>query len=237
MMLPTPHIERPWLAVEVRSGENVPTLETARAHAWSTFIAIGAPLTLAVVEMFHPHPHDLLNINVQRWLAVHYAQLVLFPLAALSQLLLMRGKSGYAAGLCRIAMFVFGVSYVAFDTAAGLVTGVLARAAQASGTPELWRGPLMVIWTHAVIGGSSDGAPVLAVIGTIAWLVGSLAAAYAIRRSVRSWWPTVFLGLSAFGLLVFRTHAWPGGPISFGALAFAAAIVASTDRRQSSSSR
>jgi hypothetical protein len=74
-------------------------------------------------------------------------------------------------------MFVFGVSYVAFDTAAGVVTGVLVRAAHATNAPEQWRGPLLAIWAHAVIGGSSDGAPLLAVLGTTAWLVGSLAAA------------------------------------------------------------
>ena len=234
----TPHIERPWPAVEVRSGVDVSTTQMVRsAHAWLSLFTIGAPLTLAVVEIFHPHPHDLLNVDDQRWLMVHYAQLVLFPLAALSQMLLIRGRTGYAAGVCRIAMFIFGVSYIAFDTAAGLVTGVLARAAHASGTPELWRGPLMAIWTHAVIGGSSDGAPVLAVMGTTAWLVGSLAAACAVQRSVHPWWPTVFLALSAFGLFVFRTHAWPGGPISFGALAVAAAIVTWEDLHQSPSSR
>jgi hypothetical protein len=187
--------------------------------------------------MFHPHPHDLLNIDQQRWLMVHYAQLALFPLAALSQTLLIRGRTGYAAGLCRIAMFVFGVSYVAFHTAAGVVTRVLVRAAHATNAPEQWRGPLLAIWSHAVIGGSSDGAPLLAVLGTTAWLVGSLAAAVVARPAGHSWWPSAFLTMSAFGLLAFRTHAWPGGPVTFGALAVAASIIQQEAQRLALASR
>jgi hypothetical protein len=49
---------------------------TARAFA------VGAPLALAIVELFHPELHDLLRIDVQRWMSVHYAQLMLFLLAA-----------------------------------------------------------------------------------------------------------------------------------------------------------
>jgi hypothetical protein len=238
MVSSMPQFERQWPAVEVRSGDLVSTKTASHgSHDWSTLVSIGAPLILAVVEMFHPHPHDLLNIDAQRWLMVHYAQLALFPLAALSQILLIWGITGYAAGVCRIAMFVFGVSFVAFDTAAGLVTGVFVRAAYASGTPELWRGPLLAIWTHAVIGGSPDGAPVLAVLGTIAWLVGSLAAAIAVWRPWSSWWPSAFLIVSSFGLFVFRTHAWPGGPITFGALAAASSIVQWDRRHRTRASR
>ena len=223
----TRHIERPWPAVEVGNSDDDSTTEMAHQHvcSWATAVAIGAPLTLAIVEMFHPHPHDLLKLDQRRWLMVHYAQLALFPLAALSQMLLIRGRTGYAAGLCRFAMFVFGVSYVAFDTAAGLVTGVLVRAAYASNAPEQWRGPLLAIWTHAVIGGSSDGAPLLAVLGTTAWLTGSLLAAFIVRRAGSSWLPVVCLGVSALGLSVFRTHAWPGGPVTFGSLALAAGLI------------
>jgi len=187
--------------------------------------AIAAPLALAVVELFHPHPHDLLQIDLSRWMFVHYAQIALFPLAALAESTLVAGTPGLAAQICRVAMFVLAVSYVAFDTAAGVVTGVLVQAAHASGESEAWRAPIAAIWDHAVVGGSRDGAPALAVIGTMAWLVGIIAAAVACRRNTRSWLPIVALSVSAFGLFVFRTHAWPGGPLTFGALALAAATM------------
>jgi hypothetical protein len=188
--------------------------------------AVGAPLALAIVELFHPHPHDLLGVDLRRWMVVHYAQIALFPLAAAAECVLVAGIPGTAAARCRAAMFVFAVSYVAFDTAAGVVTGVLVQAGHASGEPDAWRRPaIQAIWNHAVIGGSSDGTPALAVIGTMAWLVGTLAGAAACRRAGRSWLTTAALVVSAFGLFVFRTHAWPGGPITFGALAAAAALI------------
>jgi hypothetical protein len=202
--------------------------------------AIAAPLALAVVELFHPHPHDLLQIDLSRWMAVHYAQIALFPLAALAESRLVAGAPGVAAGLCRVAMFVFAASYVAFDTAAGVVTGVLVQAAHTTGDPEAWRAPIAAIWDHAIVGGSSGGTPVLAVTGTIAWLVGTLAASFACRRAGCSWPPIAALIVSAFGLFVFRTHAWPGGPVTFGALAFATAAVfreSSRGRSPTSSSR
>jgi hypothetical protein len=138
--------------------------------------------------------------------------------------------SGYAAALCRTAMFAFAVSYIAFDTAAGVVTGVLVGAARATNSPDAWRAPVLAVWNHTVVGGNSDGAPALAVIGTTAWLIGSLSAGVAVRRAGHSWLPVVLLIVSGLGLLVFRTHAWPGGPLTFGALALAAAAIAREDR-------
>jgi hypothetical protein len=187
--------------------------------------AVAAPLALAIAELFHPHPHDLLHVDLQPRMAVHCTQLALFPLAGLAECALVAGLRGVAAAVCQAAMFVFAVSYIAFDTAAGIVTGVLVQAAQTSDAPDAWRPAIQAIWNHTVIGGSSDGTPALAVIGTLAWLVGTLGAAVACRRASRSWLAPAALVASAFGLLIFRTHAWPGGPVTFGALAVAAALM------------
>jgi hypothetical protein len=186
-------------------------------------LVVGAPLALAVVELFHPHPHDVFQLDLQTWLVVHYLQLPLMPLAALAMTALVRGRPGLAAGVCRVGMFVFGVTYTAFDVAAGLVTGVLVKAAHAAGTPESWRAPVMEVWRHPVIGGAPGTVPVFAVLGAVAWLVGALGAAAAVRRAGCSWPPVVLLVVSGLGLTVFRTHAWPGGPLTFGGLAAAAA--------------
>jgi hypothetical protein len=74
---------------------------------------VGMPLLLAAVELFHRHPGDLLSVDVKTWLAVHYAQIFLFPLSALALVMLVHDRTGIAAGICRVAMFVFAVSYVA----------------------------------------------------------------------------------------------------------------------------
>src|SRR5437773_5592400 len=143
-----------------------------------TTLIIGAPLLLATVELFHPQVGDLLNLDTKTWLVVHYAQIPLFALSALAVALLVRGLAGVAAAICRVAMFVFAVSYVAFDTAAGVVTGLLVNAAQKSGMPEAWRVPIDVVWTHPIVGGSPFiSAPFLAVLGSVAWSIGAVSAA------------------------------------------------------------
>jgi hypothetical protein len=194
-----------------------------RQQVLVTVLVFGAPLALAILELFHPHPHDVFDLDLQTWLVVHYLQMPLMPLAALAAVVLVRGRSGFDAAICRVGMFTFAVTYTAFDTAAGIVTGVLVKAAHATGTPEAWRAPVMEVWTHPILGGAPGSVPLLAVLGAVAWLVGALAAAVAVRRAGCSWPPVVLLVVSALGLVVFRTHAWPGGPVTFGSLAAAAA--------------
>ena len=186
-------------------------------------LIVGAPLLLAVAELFHPQPHDLLDLEVHVWLAVHYAQLALFPLSALAIAMLVRGRTGIAAAVCRAAMFIFAVSYTAFDTAAGVVTGILVEAAHASGVPDAWRAPIDAVWSHPIVGGSPlIAAPFLAVLGAVALSVGTVAAALSLKRGGHSWAPVVLLALSGFGISIFKTHAWPGGPLTFGGMAVAA---------------
>jgi hypothetical protein len=187
----------------------------SRRSAAEIAFLVGAPAALGLLELFHPHPHDLFQLDLTRWLTVHYVQLALFPLAALALVTTIRGQRGSAAVICRLAMLVFAICYTAFDTAAGIVTGVLVQAGEASGTPEAWREPVMTIWNHPILGGGPGSPPVLAVAGTLAWLVGALAAALVVRRSGAPWPAVALFAASAFGLLVFRTHAWPGGPITF----------------------
>jgi len=86
-------------------------LHRRQAPLESTLI-VGAPLLLAIVEAFHPQPHDLLHLDLHRWLAVHYAQISLFPLSALGRAWLIRGQTGIAAMISRVALFVFGTGGV-----------------------------------------------------------------------------------------------------------------------------
>jgi hypothetical protein len=194
----------------------------------------GFPMLLTVVELFHPHPGDLLNPDVQTWLVVHYIQILLLPLSAVAMAALVRGRADIGAVLCRVAMFIFAVSYISFDTAAGVVTGIIVKAAQASGTPDAWRAPIDAVWAHPIMGGSPlIPAPFLAVLGSVALSVGAVAAAVSLKRSGSSWAPVVLLALSSFGIAIFKTHPWPGGPLTFGELAVAAAWLQPEHARQS----
>jgi len=190
-------------------------------------LVVGAPLLLAILEVFHPHPGDLLKLDVRTWLVVHYLQIPLFPLVALAVAMLLRGRTDIAAALSRVALFVFGVSYTAFDTAAGVVTGILVKAARASDNPDAWRPAIEAVWTHPVVGGSPMMAPppFLAVLGSVALSLGAVTAAISLKRAGSSWAPVTLLALASFGLGIFKTHAWPGGPLTFGGLAIAGAWV------------
>jgi len=196
-------------------------------------LVVGAPALLAIVEVFHPQPDDLLTIDLTFWLAVHYAQIALFPLLALAVAWLVRGQAGVAATLCRVAMFVLGASWTAWDAVAGVSIGLLSRAARRSGAPEAWRAPIDAIWLDPITGGATALLPVL---GSVALSVGAVAAAVVLRRSGHSWGPLAVLVISTFGIAVFGTHAWPGGPLTFGGMAIAAAWLlreqATLDRRQ-----
>jgi hypothetical protein len=146
-------------------------------------------------------------------------------LSALGMTALVRGYKGLAPGVCRVAMFVFAASYIPFDTAAGVATGVLVQASRASTDPAAWRPAVEAIWAHPVVGGSGaiSPPPLLAVLGTLAWALGGMAAVIALKRDRHTWAPCLLLLGSAFGLLIFKTHAWPGGPFTFGGLAIATA--------------
>jgi CheY-like chemotaxis protein len=81
----------------------------SRRPAWIFALSVGAPLLLAVVELFHPHPGDVLSLDVQTWLAVHYAQILLFPLSALAVTALSRNLV-----FTLLVLLVAGVAWIAF---------------------------------------------------------------------------------------------------------------------------
>jgi hypothetical protein len=184
-------------------------------------LIVGAPLLLAVIELFHPRPHDLLRLDVKKWLVVHFAQIAFFPLSALAMAWLIRSRTGTAATVSRVALFIFAVGWTAWDSVAGVATGILLRAAHASGSPETWRAAIDAVWLNPIMGGAP--APLFAIIGAVALSLGAVSAAITLKRAGHSWAPLVLLGISSFGITVFKTHAWPGGPLTFGGIAIASA--------------
>lgn len=186
----------------------------------AAFVA-AAPAALAVIEIFHPHPHSWWSLDVQTWMTVHYVQVPLFALSALALARLVRPRTDMEAQLCRIALFVFALCFMVFDTAAGLVVGSLVEAAHASGRPGAWQAPIEAVWTHPVFGGTSR--PLLALVGRLALSVATVSAAMSLYRSGRPWWPVLLLALSGCVMYVLPGHSWPGGPLTFGAMAVAIA--------------
>lgn len=196
--------------------------QAQRVRMRKGLLAAAAPAALATLEFFHPHPgHDLLTLDVRTWLTVHYIQLPLFALSALSVAALVDAQTGIPARLCRAALFVFALCFVVFDTAAGLVVGSLVEAAHASATPEAWQAPIHVVWAHPVFGGTNR--PLLALLGRMALSVGTVSAAVSLYRAGHSWPPVLLLALAGCVMYVFPGHSWPGGPLTFGSMAVAIA--------------
>ena len=118
-----------------------------------------------------------------------------------------------------VALFVFAASWTAWDAVAGVTTGILVQAAQHSGTPDAWTAPIEAIWLHPIMGGT--GSPLLAILGSVALSIGAVAAGVVLKRAGHGWVPIVILAISSFGIAIFKTHAWPGGPFTFGGIAIA----------------
>jgi hypothetical protein len=142
-------------------------------------------------------------------------------LSALAMARLVRAQTDPFALISRMALFVFALCFVVFDTAAGIVVGSLVQVAHASGTPEAWRAPIQAIWTHPILGGTDS--PLLAIAGRLALSVATVAAAVPLKRAGRPWTPVVLLALSGCVMDIFHSHSWPGGPVTFGGIALAAA--------------
>ncbi len=104
-------------------------------------VLLGTPLALAVLEILHPQPVGIDEHIEQagRFLAFHVIQLPLIGLVALAVYLLTLGLEGRAASLSRWAAAVFAIFYGAYDTVAGIATGIALRRV---GAP---RGPLVLL--------------------------------------------------------------------------------------------
>jgi hypothetical protein len=182
---------------------------------------MGAPLLLALVELLHPQPHDLLKLDVPMWLAVHYAQIALFPLSALAITWLIRGRTGIAAAISRVALFVFGIGWRAWDSVAGVATGILVSAAHQSGMPDAWRASIDAIWLHPIMGGAPG--TVLCRVG-ISCLVNRCSGRSSGPKACRPLVGTCHI-VRHFQLWNYHLQdsRWPGGPLTYGGIAIASA--------------
>jgi hypothetical protein len=178
-------------------------------------VLLGTPLTLAILEYFHP----LVSRDIAGtlfpvagwWTTLHVVQLVLFALMGAALWLLTEGLHGIATTVSRLGAAVFVVFYGAGDTLLGIASGILALGAGDLPT-EVREGRVEVIATIF----ESPIAIGLYFVGELGWLVGLLAAVVALYAGGSPRIPLVLLVLSGCVLLVFD-HPAPYGPIVFGA--------------------
>jgi hypothetical protein len=177
-------------------------------------VLLGTPLTLAIMEFFHPLvSRDLAGTLFPVagwWITLHVVQLVLFALMGVALWLLTDGLHGIATTVSRLGAAAFVVFYGAGEALLGIATGILARGAGNLPT-EVREGRVEAIATFF----EDPIAIGLYFVGELGWVVGLLAAVVALHAGGSPRLPLVLLVLSGCVLLVFD-HPAPYGPIVFG---------------------
>jgi hypothetical protein len=208
-------------AETAQNGASHPAEPTWLLPVWPRrVLLLLPPLLLAGLEIAHPQP----RVNVQAlldastWFAVfHVIQLTLIGFVAVSVLLLADSFERATAWATRIGIGMFLVFFSAYDTLAGIGTGLAMQSARSLSAAQQ-EGVFLVVkdwpglaWPFA-----------LSIVGTAGWViaVGALALSARRRGAPRSEW--LLLGLAAVFLL--GGHPFPWGTLAFGCF-FVAALI------------
>jgi xanthine/uracil/vitamin C permease (AzgA family) len=186
---------------------------------WPRALLAVVPLLLVGVTAHHPtrhrqHVFAVLAPHSGRWLAVHYLQLVLLPLAGMVLLALLGRERSLAATMARVAIYIFVVYYSVFDGIAGLAVGTLVRRGATLPPAEsaVISDAAQALFADRVLGG-------LGAVGgfaSAAWLIACAATARVARRRGVTW--VAVIALLVAGVLLAITHTPPLGPLAFAAL-------------------
>jgi hypothetical protein len=174
---------------------------------------IGVPLAWAVLLLFHPggeatDVYGSARDDVTAFLVVHLGTLLFIPLMAGAIFLLLRGIPGTAAKVARISLIPFVVFYSAWETLQGIANGVLVD--QVNALPAAERAVGAELVQDFAESPLVRDMGVLATIGSLALIVGLIAAGMALKREAGA--PTsvaVLVGISGF---LITAHPPPFGP-------------------------
>jgi hypothetical protein len=141
-------------------------------------VIFGAPVLVGALNLMHPviapPIYPKLEMQVHSWIHLHVLNLFLFALLGLAAYLLVRDLPGSAATISRVAIAIFVPLYAAFDTLAGIGTGILVKHARGLSGDELAQAKRLIdAWWGSKIIFS------IAVAGSVAWVIAMLAATVA----------------------------------------------------------
>jgi hypothetical protein len=154
--------------------------------SWRRAVLFGAPAVAAIANVSHPVVippiYEAVLHHMPWWIVLHVANLVLFPAVGLAAYLLVRGREGRAASIARGAIACFVPLYAAFDSLAGIGTGVLVLNASrlSPSDPSAFGALLDAYWQDGVILAVGAG-------GSVAWVIAMLAAAVAFTVPQDRW--------------------------------------------------
>jgi hypothetical protein len=184
-------------------------------------LAIGVPLAWAVLLWFHPdvdpnHVYADLREDVVVYQVVHVGTLLFIGLLGLALYLLVRDLPGRAATISKLAIGPFVLFYAAWESVIGLAIGALVQ--HGNDVPVRQRpavaDAIQSLGDNVIVGDPG----VVAMVGSIAWIVAVVAAAIAYRQVGAPLLATILLALS----FMVVSHPPPIGPI--GLLCFASAV-------------
>ena len=197
-------------------------------------VVLAAPLLWVVLTLLHPGgvgnepaPYEGIADEANKWIFVHFAQLVLTPLVAVGVWMLLDGIHSIAATIARASLLVWMVFFSAFDAIAGIAVGVLTRYANslAGDERDAVIGAIDFLFQDSKFVGGSNYS-VLAGFGQLSWVVLVLAATVALWRTGAS---RLIVGATLLSFL-FATHA--GYPAAVGMIAlFVAELLTFRARR------
>jgi hypothetical protein len=172
------------------------------------------PFALAVLEVFHTQPdfHVQALLDGSTWFAVfHVIQLMLTGLVAMSVLLLASDFGRASAWVTRLGIGVFLVFFSAYDTLAGIGTGLAMRSARDL-SAEQQVGVFTVVKDWPGLGPPFA----LSIVGTLGWVIAVGTLALAARRlgASRPEWITIALA----AVFLLGGHPFPQGTLAFGSL-------------------
>ena len=177
-------------------------------------IVLGTPLTLSVLLVTHPVFSDRAGIlsrilpQVNWWITIHVLLLPLFCLVALAAYLLTDTIHRTAAIVSRVALFIFLIFYPTFDSLVGIGVGTLVR--YASTVPPSQQ---KVIESVIIAFIQNPIGSLLAVLGSLGWEIGLLAAAIAISRPNNFRLPVIILSVIAIVFYLWSLVGGIGTPI------------------------
>ena len=201
----------------------MPRSTAARARSLSPLelVVLAAPLLWVVVAILHPGgvgdepaPYEGIADEANKWIFVHFSQLVLTPLLGLGVWMLLDGIHSVAATVARAFLVVWMVFFSAFDAIAGIAVGVLTRHANdlAGQERDAVVGAIDFLFQDSRLAGG-DNYSVLGILGQFSWVALVLAAIVALRRAGVS---RLIVGATLLSLL-FSAHA--GYPAAVGLVA------------------
>jgi hypothetical protein len=197
-------------------------------------LLIAPPLALAGLTVLHPQPDENTQalLDASTWfMAYHMIQLPLVGLVALSVLLLADALGRASAWPVCLGLGTFLVFFSAYDTLAGIGTGLAMRGTRGlSDSQQDLVFDLVRSWPAA-----EPWVFWLSVVGTGGWILALGYLTFVARASgaPRALW--IPLGLAALFLML--GHPAPFGTLAFGSLSLAALVSALRDQRPRTEAR